>query len=137
MLLIFARLAKYFLGFYSQNIAMNFHLTRPRGFGRLVHYAAFILICLGGVAPAFGQTVLQASLAPTLTITGPIGSVQQIQYSTNLNNPNAWTILSNMKQDINPQLFSTPARRGKSVFIGASPLAWRTRISCGFCREPF
>lgn len=57
------------------------------------------------VIPGLIQTNLQVKLTPGFNIAGPIGSMQQIQYSTNLGNPNAWTVLSHVRLDVSPKPF--------------------------------
>ena len=42
------------------------------------------------------QTALGIDLAPVLTLTGPIGSTNQIQYTTDLGQANGWTNLTNI-----------------------------------------
>ncbi len=95
---------------------MNIHFIRSRGFSRVLRRAGLVLICLANIFPALSQPILQARLTPTLTIAGPLGSTQQIQYSTNLSDPNGWTILSNLKQDLSSKLFFDTAASGQKRF---------------------
>jgi formylglycine-generating enzyme required for sulfatase activity len=66
---------------------------------------------------AQAQTSLQASLTPTVVINGPLGSLQQVQYSTNVSDPNSWTPLSLVRMDnTNKAFFDTSANAGPQRF---------------------
>ena len=85
----------------------------------LVFFAAWF----GFARPAFAQPILHASFTPTITVNGPIGSLQQIQYSTNLQNSNAWTIHSNIRLGVSPKPFFDTSASGqprayRSVTVG-------------------
>ncbi len=75
------------------------------------------MACLGAVLlvaqlPAQTAAVLQLQLYPGLSITGAVGSVHSVQYSTNLLLP-AWNFLTNLQLTSNPQLYvdsTAPAR---------------------------
>src|SRR5712692_6861780 len=52
------------------------------------------------------QTVLAIQLTPTLSVTGAIGSWQQIQYSDDLADPTNWTMLTNLLLTQSPSIFT-------------------------------
>jgi formylglycine-generating enzyme required for sulfatase activity len=63
------------------------------------------------------QTSLQATLTPTVIINGPLGSLQQVQYSTNVSNPNSWTAIGLIRMDnTNKPFFDTTAGGGSQRF---------------------
>ena len=65
----------------------------------------------------WAQTSLQATLTPTVIISGPLGSVQQVQYSTNVSDPNSWTPIGVIRMDnTNKPFFDTTANAGPKRF---------------------
>ena len=65
--------------------------------------ALVVLIALS----AFGtqaQTSLTLRLSPTVSVSGPVGTWQQVQYSDDFNTPTNWTFLSNVFLDASPKL---------------------------------
>jgi formylglycine-generating enzyme required for sulfatase activity len=99
-------------------------------------FAKFALVFLAAVAAgafcsSFADTVLEAKLTPTIVVNGPLGSLQQIQYSTNLTDTNGWTVLTYLRLDSTPKPFYDAAAgangrfyRTKMVGVADTNLVW-------------
>ncbi|MGC3958331.1 MAG: formylglycine-generating enzyme family protein [Verrucomicrobiota bacterium] len=74
-----------------------------------------------GVIRGLADTALNASLVPAITISGPLNSLQQVQYSTNLADTNAWTILAHVRLDTTPKPYYDATAGGEKRF-------YRTKI---------
>jgi formylglycine-generating enzyme required for sulfatase activity len=70
---------------------------------------------------AQNTTSLEAITVPALNITGPIGSLQEVQYSTNTANTNSWTTLSFVRLGASPTPFADVNATGDKRF-------YRTRM---------
>ena len=86
---------------------------------------------MGFVAAVLADTTLTARLTPTVVINGPPGSLQAVQYSTNLTDTNAWTTLSYVRLDVSPKTFydtnsadATRVYRTKLVGVWDTNLVW-------------
>lgn len=89
-----------------------------------LQFAFRSLVAMGAASvclESFAQTTLQTRLVPAVLINGPLGSVEQVQYSTNLADPNAWTPLSNVRMDTTPKPFYDETAHGETRF-------YRTRL---------
>jgi len=76
-----------------------------------------LTLAAAGLFIVRAQTSLQATLTPTVIINGPLGSLQQVQYSTNVSDPNSWTPLSVVRMDnTNKPFFDTSATPGPQRF---------------------
>jgi len=80
---------------------------------------------------AAADTSLNVKLTPTININGPLGSLQAVQYSTNLANTNAWTTLSYIRLDTLPKPFFDNSAAGQNRFyrtkmvgVADSSLVW-------------
>jgi hypothetical protein len=76
---------------------------------RLVFGGALIALALTAAFQfprSHAQTILALQLTPTLSVTGAIGSWQQIQYSDELADPTNWTMLTNLLLTQNPLIFT-------------------------------
>lgn len=90
--------------------------------------ACLTLVGLGQIR-GLAETVLEASLVPAITINGPINSLQQVQYSTNLADTNAWTILSHVRLDNTPKPFyDATASGGKRFYRTKTVGVWDTNL---------
>lgn len=92
-----------------------------------------LLACLAilGLARtrALADTTLEARLVPAITITGPIQSLQQVQYSTNLADTNAWMILSHVRLDATPKPFYDATASGEKRFYRTKTVGvWDTNL---------
>jgi formylglycine-generating enzyme required for sulfatase activity len=84
----------------------------------------FQIVCILAVSLGFGHrlaaqipaTTLQAHIVPKITITGLIGSVQELQYSTNLADTNAWTTLTSVRLGATSQDFYDSTANGEKRF---------------------
>lgn len=90
--------------------------------------AAIILLLAGGGAN--GQPVLEATLKPTIGITAPLGSVQEVQAASSPNT-NDWTTLGFVHVNSSPAYFTDTAagaakRFYRSITVGLEDtnLAW-------------
>lgn len=102
--------------------------------GRLALYLGFAGLVTSGIllsSLSRAQTTLQATLTPTVVITGPLGSLQQVQYSTNVADPNGWKPLSVVRLDAPAKNFfdttaSGPQRFYRTVLMGVTDtnLVW-------------
>jgi formylglycine-generating enzyme required for sulfatase activity len=91
--------------------------TRPGLFVFTCLKAALIFVL--GVTSGFrsqADVTLEARLTPTIVIDGPLGSLQQVQYSTNLADTNAWMDLSVVRLDTVPKHFFDTAGNGANRF---------------------
>lgn len=72
--------------------------------------AFHLVACLGATCvfwqSAQGQTTLGIQMKPTVLISGPLGSMQEVQYNTNLASPNGWTALGVVRVGANPTYFT-------------------------------
>ncbi|MEI9863191.1 MAG: formylglycine-generating enzyme family protein [Limisphaerales bacterium] len=67
-------------------------------------------------AVAQPAATLSAALTPTVIVSGPAGSLQQVQYSTNLTDPNGWKILSHIRLAGGPKPFYDTTASGVQRF---------------------
>src|SRR6188768_4135940 len=80
-------------------------------------------------ARALADTTLEARLVPAINITGPLHSLQQVQYSTNLADTNAWMILSHVRLDTTPKPFyDATASGGKRFYRTKTVGVWDTNL---------
>ncbi|HLP78152.1 MAG TPA: formylglycine-generating enzyme family protein [Candidatus Paceibacterota bacterium] len=87
--------------------------------GALVLFAAFgALLLLGGLTPlrSRADVTLQATLTPTVVINGPLGSLQQVQYSTNVADTNSWLPLAMVRMDLPVKNFFDTTANGSQRF---------------------
>lgn len=78
------------------------------------------------------DTTLQAKLVPAITVSGPLGSLQQVQYTTNPGDSNSWAVLSQVRLDTPAKAFydetaSDSAKRfyrTKMIGIADTNLVW-------------
>ena len=100
-----------------------------------IRFRMLLLICLTlaglGRVSCFADTTLQARLVPAIAISGPLFSLQEVQYSTNLADPNAWTVLSHVRLDTVPKSFYDDAvsdtkrfYRTKTIGVADTNLIW-------------
>lgn len=87
----------------------------------------------GNLLPCVSRadTTLQASLTPTVIITGLQGSLQQVQYSTNMADTNSWTPLAVVRMDAPVKYFfdttaGSPQRFYRTALMGVTDtnLVW-------------
>jgi len=90
-----------------------------------------VLISFGFVNSLNAQTSLQATLTPTIIIHGLLGSVQQVQFSTNLADTNSWIPLAVIRMDAPTKPFFDTTAGGsqrfyRTVLIGVTDtnLVW-------------
>jgi formylglycine-generating enzyme required for sulfatase activity len=96
---------------------------------RLVLLLAVLTILGLARTRALADTVLEARLVPAIIITGPLHSLQQIQYSTNLADTNAWMILSHVRLDTTPKPFyDATASGGKRFYRTKTVGVWDTNL---------
>jgi formylglycine-generating enzyme required for sulfatase activity len=77
-------------------------------------FSCFAAIAIFSCARA--QTSLQAGLTPTVIINGPLGSLQQVQYSTNVADPTSWTALTAVRVDAPVKYFFDTSGSGQQRF---------------------
>jgi sulfatase modifying factor 1 len=92
-----------------------------RLFSHYLSLTGLAFFSFGAITHGLAQTTLEARLVPSVMISGPVGSLQQIQYSTNLADPNAWTILSHVRLDAPSKPFYDENAAGAKRF-------YRTKI---------
>ncbi len=90
-----------------------------------------MLASIGLPFPSSAETTLEAKLVPAVVINGPLNSLQQIQYSTNIADTNAWTVLSYVRLDATPKRFHDDSANGekryyrtKMVGVSDTNLIW-------------
>lgn len=87
--------------------------------GALVPFTiARILLLIGilAAAQAQAQVTLEARLTPTVIIDGPAGSLQQVQYSTNVTDAEGWNVLGFVRLDTVPKPFFDVTAGGQQRF---------------------
>jgi len=80
----------------------------------ILFYLAVVALTLSFRARA--ATTLDAKLVPAIVISGPLNSLQQVQYSTNLVDTNAWTVLSYLRLELTPKAFYDVSASGERRF---------------------
>ena len=86
---------------------------------RLIKSLRICLFCLAAfflTATAFSQPSLAIKFNPTVAITGLPGSVQQVQYTTDLANSNSWATIGFATVTANPTYFTDTGANGQSRF---------------------
>ncbi len=86
------------------------------------HFVKILFPCLAYVigllltGTAFSQSSLAIKMNPTVSITGSVGSMQQVQYTTNLSNPNSWATIGFAPVTANPTFFTDTGANGEQRF---------------------
>jgi len=86
---------------------------------RLIKSLRICLFCLAAfflTATAFSQPSLAIKFNPTVAITGLPGSMQQVQYTTDLANSNSWATIGFAMVTANPTYFTDTGANGESRF---------------------
>ncbi|HLP78154.1 MAG TPA: formylglycine-generating enzyme family protein [Candidatus Paceibacterota bacterium] len=96
-----------------------------------IGFAGLLMVGVSSPNLSHAETSLQASLTPTVTITGILGSLQQVQYSTNMADTNGWSPLAVVRMDASVKSFydataSGPQRFYRTVLMGVTDtnLVW-------------
>ncbi len=84
---------------------MPFNSPPPASFRSVITCLILAVTITGVSLPGQAETVLQANLTPTVTIDGPLGSMQQVEYTTDLANSNSWQVAGVVRLDATPKLF--------------------------------
>jgi formylglycine-generating enzyme required for sulfatase activity len=79
-------------------------------------FKAVLIFCLMTGLRSPADVALQVTLTPTVLIEGSFGSAHQVEYSTNLVDPDGWKLLSVVRLDTVPKVFFDTTANGEQRF---------------------